>query len=681
MRLFYHCFALAIGGTLLAAPLAHAADTLKPLLSGNEISAARKAFKRIDFAAPLPAALKRSEHAALFAKIRDWDAIQSNRFDDIKLERVTRSAAQMRDFPRWVTTRRRMEAALSFTDPADLILAWFAAAAPLTGKGEMLQADALIRQGVDTADQTKQLRDGWRRAWLSFDEEDIAMGRHRARFTAQDHAERARFLMAFEGYSAARRMLTRVPPKQKRLLNARLKLRGFLAGVDAAVKAVPADLQTDPALILDRAYWRRQKGKDDAAISLLTRDLDAMALKRPERLWRERHFWARRLLREGSPERAYTLTAEHNLRVDDQDTSSRANKIRIAFADAEWTAGWIALRFLGRPEQALMHFQRMYSVVETPVSRSRGAYWLARAAAALGDTQAARQWYQRAALYPHRYYGRLAAETLDTAPISITLDINAVAPEDKDSAYRAFASGTLPSAARLLKDAGRDDLVGVFLAHIAWTQQTPEDVYLMARFGAELGRPDLPLRVAKKLEAKAIVYRDAGYPSIKLPNQLKDKAALMHAIARQESAFDPTVVSRAGARGLMQLMPATAKRVARENNMTYRYRALTQDPAYNMALSSHYLDFLDGEFRGATPLMVAAYNAGENAVARWLRTNGDPRDGDVDAIDWMEMIPYSETRNYVQRVLEALVIYQAQFESVDQRSLHAILSAKADADG
>lgn len=681
MRLFYHCFGLVIASAVLAASPSFAAETLKPLLKGKEVSAAKKAFKKPNFAAPLPAPLKRNAHAALLAKIRDWDAIQSNRLDDIDLKRVVQSAAQMRDFPRWTTTRRRIESALSFTDPADVILSWFAVAEPITGKGDMLQADALIRQGVDSADQTQQLRDGWRRAWLSFDEEDVAIGRHRARFTAQDHAERARFLMAFEGYSAARRMLPRVSPKQKKLLNARLKLRGFLAGVDAAVKAVPADLQTDPALILDRAYWRRQKGKEDAAISLLTSDLDAMALKRPERLWRERHFWARRLLREGSPERAYQLTADHNLLVDGQDTSNRASKIRVAFADAEWTAGWIALRFLDRPEQALVHFQRMYNSVATPVSRSRGAYWLARAAAALGDTQAARQWYQRAALYPHRYYGRLAAETLDSAPLSITLDINAVAPEDKDGAYSAFLTAALPKAARLLKDAGRDDLVGTFLAHIAWTQETPEDVYLMSRFGAELGRPDLPLRVAKKLEAKAIVYRDAGYPSIKLSKQLQDKAALMHAIARQESAFDPTVVSRAGARGLMQLMPATAKRVARENNMTYRYRALTEDPAYNMALSSHYLDFLEGEFSGATPLMVASYNAGENAVARWLRTNGDPRDEAVDSIDWMEMIPYSETRNYVQRVLEALVIYQTQFEPAGQSSLHAILSAKADADG
>lgn len=681
MRLFYKYFVIAIGCWAMTAPGARAAQTLSPLLTTKEIAAAKKTFKRPGFAEPLPATLARSREAALLAKLRDWDAIQGNRFEDADLPRVTKSAAQMQDFPRWLTTRRRIESALSFTDPADLILAWFAVASPVTGKGDMLQADALIRKGIDNADQTEQMRTGWRRAWLSFEDEDVAMGRHAARLTDEDDAERARFLMAFEGYSAARRMLPRLPKDQRALLNARLKLRGFLAGVDAALIAVPPHLKNDSALALDRAYWRRQKGKEDGAIALLTPSLDAMALHRPERLWRERHFWARRLLREDKPERAYALTAPHGLRIDDADTSSRATKVRVAFADAEWISGWIALRFLDRPEQALVHFQRMYHNVATPVSRSRGAYWLGRASAALGDNQTARQWYQRAALYPHRYYGRLAAETLDAAPLAVTLDINAVAPENRDDSYTRFLSGALPHAARLLKDAGRNDLVGAFLSHIAWTQTSPEDVYLMSRFGAHIGRPDLPLRVAKKLEADGIVYRDAGYPSIKLPQKLKGKAALMHAIARQESAFDPTVVSRAGARGLMQLMPATAKRVARDNNMTYRYAALTADPSYNMALSSHYLDFLESEFKGAAPLMIASYNAGENAVARWVRTYGDPRASDVDAIDWMEMIPYSETRNYVQRVLEALVIYQARFGPENQGGLHSLLTAKADADG
>lgn len=660
---------------LTASPASFASDILKPVLSDAEARAAQKAFKKPAFARALPAALSGRSDKALLAKLRDWAAIQANAIDDEDISKLTQSAAQMRDFPRWSTTRRRIEARLTFTDPADVILAWFAAAKPITGKGDMLQADALIRAGVNSAEQTAQMRKGWRRAWMSFDEEDIVIGRHMARLTSDDHLVRARFLMAYEGYSAARRMLPRLDEDQRLLLQARLKLRGFSAGVDSAVTAVPAGFQDDPSLILDRAYWRRQKRKQDGAIELLTPDLNPMALVRPERLWRERHFWARRLLKEKDPDGAYTLVANHGM------TPKSSSKVRAAFADAEWTAGWLALRFRDRPEQALVHFQRMYNNVTTPISRARGAYWLGRAAAAIRDSAAATQWYKRAALYPHRYYGRLAAENLDTPPLAITLDISAVAPMDADAAYAAFLGGQLPRAARLLKDAQRNDLVGTFLSHIAWSQKTPEDVYLMSRFGSALGRPDLPLRVAKKLEAEGIIYRDAGYPTIKLAKAIKPKAPLMHAIARQESVFDPTVVSRAGARGLMQLMPATAKRVAKENGLTYRYRDLTGDPAYNMALSSHYIDFLAETFDDASPLMVASYNAGENAVARWVKTYGDPRDPAIDAIDWMETIPYSETRNYVQRVLEALMLYQNKFDKTRQRRLHSILSGGDEADG
>lgn len=674
-----HFFIAAFVFAGLAASAAQASTALlDPILPNKAAEAATKALKRPEFGEALPSTLKRSEHADLIATLRDWQAIQSDRLDAHDIGDVARRAAQLMDYPRWTTTRRRIEAQLAFDDPPETILAWFAVAQPITGKGEMLHADALIRSGIDSAEQTTQLRSGWRRAWLSFDEEDGVMSRHRARLSEEDHTERAHFLMAYEGYSAARRMLLRLPADQRALINARLKLRGSLAGVDSAIKTVPDTLKNDPSLILDRAYWRRNKGRDEAAMELLTPNLSAMALKRPERLWRERHFWARRLLRLKDPARAYNLASNHGLTLAPSEDRS---KVRVAYADAEWTAGWIALRFLDRPEQALVHFQRMYDNVGTPVSRSRGAYWLGRAAQALGDSVAMTQWYQRAAMHPHRYYGRLAAENLDTPPVAMSLDISIVAPIDTQTAYAAFLNRPLIEATRVLKDAGRDDLVGVFTAHIAWQQETPEDVYLMARFGAELGRPDLPLRVAKKLEADGIVYSDAGYPTIKLSSKLKSKAALMHAIARQESAFDPTVVSRAGARGLMQLMPATAKRMARDNNIRYRFDALTADPAYNMTLSSHYLDFLDEKFSGTTPLMVASYNAGENATARWLDTYGDPRDANIDEIDWMELIPYAETRNYVQRVLEALVLYDQKLTPERKRPLHSLLSGKVGTDG
>lgn len=654
-----------------------AVDTLAPYLSEPAARRAQKVFKQPEFSAPLPGILARRKDSALIAKVRDWAAIQQQRVSDVPLGQLTRSAAQMQAFPNWLTTRRRVEAAFSFTDAPDDILAWFAVTGPVTGRGKLLRADALIRSGLDAPEQSASLRAAWGTAWLDYTDEDIVMGRYQDRFSAADHIARAKFMVAYEGYSSARRMLRRLPADDRKLLRARLALRAFEAGVDAAIAAVPQHYKADPALILDRAYWRRQKGKEDSAIALLQTDLNAMALQRPERLWRERHFWARRRLRKGDYQTAYTLAARHNLKV----TGNASQKVRVAYAEAEWTAGWIALRFLNQPAQALVHFKAMHGAVSTPVSRTRGAYWAGRALAALGEAVEAKNWYQRAAAYPHRYYGMLAANALGERPEPAQLTINAVAPMNAKQAYRIFLNTELVQAARLLKDAQRNDLVGDFLSQIALTQQTPEQVYLMSRFGAELGRPDLPLKVAKRLETRGIIYADAGYPSIQLPKSLRGKAALIHAIARQESAFNPTVVSRAGARGLMQLMPATAKRVAREKRMPYRYAELTQDPVYNMTLSSHYLDFLSAEFNAINPLMIAAYNAGENAVSRWIKTYGNPHDPTVDAVDWVELIPYSETRNYTQRVLEALIIYQPRFSPDDERSLSALLAGEGPAGG
>ncbi|MEO0412971.1 MAG: lytic transglycosylase domain-containing protein [Pseudomonadota bacterium] len=673
-RLTWHIFFLFV---LIASAVPARAETMPPLLSPAEASAAKTYLKQPKPGERLPAALAKSPHGRAIETLHSWALFQDNRVDKLQPQALVASATRLQELPRFKTTKRRVENQLSFDDPPDTILGWFAITPPSTGKGQLLKADALIRSNVAVPEQTVKIQAGWRRAWLDYDEEDTFLARHRARLRPEDHSARARFLMAYEGYSAARRMVARLPADEAKLLNARLKLRGFQAGVDAAVKQVPAALQTDPALTLDRAYWRRKRKLNDAAMLLLKPDLDAMALERPQRLWTERHFWARRLLKEKKYERAYALASNHNLIAQLPDGTPTPSALRVAFAEAEWLSGWLALRFLDRPAAAYGHFQTMFNNVTTPISRTRGAYWLGRTALALQDEDLARYWLRRAAGMPHRYYGRLAAEMLDEPPSVMALRVEDVRPAEADALYAALLDREDAVYLRLLKEAGRDDLVGVFISDIAWKQTAPEDVYLLSRFGAALGRPDLPLKVAKKLEAQGIVYQDAGYPTIALSKRLKELAPLMHAIARQESVFNPTVVSRAGAQGLMQLMPATAKRTARKHNLPYRFSRLTEDPAYNMQLASHYLNFLAETFDDTVPLMVAGYNAGENAVLRWTRDYGLPQDQDVDAIDWMERIPYSETRNYVQRVLEALVIYQDKLSPQNARTLHAIVGSTA----
>lgn len=667
--------------TLVVSTVPAYGETVPALLTPAQARAAKSFLKRPQLGEPLPAALAKSPYRGALELLHSWVLFQDNRIDKLQPAALVESAKRLQDLPRFKTTKRRVESELSFADAPETILGWFAVAPPSTGKGDLLKADALIRSNVAVPEQTAKIQAGWRRAWLDYDEEDAFLGRHRARLRPEDHIARARFLMAYEGYSAARRMVARLPADEAKLLSARLKLRGFQAGVDAAVEQVPAALKTDPSLTLDRAYWRRKRKLDDAAMLLLKPDLDAMALERPQRLWKERHFWARRLMKQQKYERAYGLARHHNLTPKSSNGTPSTSAVRVAFAEAEWLSGWIALRFLDRPAAAYGHFQTMFNSVTTPVSRTRGAYWLGRTALALQDEELARYWFRRAAGMPHRYYGRLAAEMLDEPPTVMALSVSDVRPAEADALYSALLERIDTRHLRLLKEAGRDDLVGVFISDMAWKQTAPEDVYLLSRLGAALGRPDLPLKVAKKLELEGIVYSDAGYPTIALDKSLKRLAPLMHAVARQESVFNPTVVSRAGAQGLMQLMPATAKRTARKHNLPYRFTKLTDDPAYNMQLASHYLDFLAGTFEDTTPLMVAGYNAGENAVLRWTRDYGLPSDNSVDAIDWMERIPYSETRNYVQRVLEALVIYQEKLSPQNARTLHAIVGSSASVAG
>lgn len=663
------CFALANA--------AQAADTLPALMNAGTARAAKAYLAKPEASKPSPAKLSSSQYAAELKILHRWIAFQKAKTKELDADALVTQALSLVDMPRFLTTRRRVENQLSFDDRADTILRWFASAKPNTGKGELLYADALTRTGLNSPENTKRIQAAWRRAWLDYDEEDAFLARHRARLRPEDHVARARFLMGYEGYSAARRMVARLPADEAALLNARLKLRGFSAGVDAAVAAVPPALLDTPSLTLDRAYWRRKRNLDDAAMLLLKADLDAMQLERPQRLWRERHFWARRLMKTGEYDRAYALAKHHNLSLTDASGAPSSKAVRVAFAEAEWLAGWLALRFLDEPATGYSHFQRMFNNVETPVSRTRGAYWLGRSALALKDPELARYWFMRAARMPQRYYGRLAAEMLNETPGVMALTVEDVAPAEADVLYQQLVTSRDAIFVRLLKEAERHDMVGTFLSHLAYQETAPEDVYLLSRFGAALGRPDLPLKVAKKLEVQGIVYMDAGYPTLALPRALRAQAPLMHAVARQESAFNPTVVSRAGAQGLMQLMPATAKRIAREHGLTYRFSKLTEDPRYNMRLSSHYLDFLASTFSDAVPLTVAGYNAGENAVLRWTRDYGLPSDQSIDAIDWMERIPYSETRNYVQRVLEALVIYQEKLTPQQAQSLHALLGSKA----
>jgi soluble lytic murein transglycosylase len=332
------------------------------------------------------------------------------------------------------------------------------------------------------------------------------------------------------------------------------------------------------------------------------------------------------------------------------------------FADAEFVAGWLSLRYLDEPARALEHFTRLVDGVSYPVSVSRGRYWQGRAAEAMGQANDAERYYRLAAVHQTAFYGQLAIARLgDTAPPLLDLPPSPV-PTEADAI--AFESRPVARALRLLAEQGEDYLFRVFIYHLDDELEDAADSLLLAQLAQDYGYLRQGVRAAKAASYRWNILPEVSYPVIDLPppsGRIEPEPALVHAIIRQETEFDPRAISGAGARGMMQMMPATARQTARRLGLPYRYEALTYDAEYNMRLGRYHLQEVIDEFDGSYILAMAAYNAGGHRARRWIEDYGDPRSPDVDPIDWMESIPFSETRNYVQRVLENVQVYRWRF--------------------
>jgi soluble lytic murein transglycosylase len=531
-------------------------------------------------------------------------------------------------------------------DPADneLIRRLFQDRAPLTTRGSIRYAEALFR-----VDQDEPARALIRRAWAEGDfsasEELKFYRKYRRVLTTQDHIDRLDNLLWDYRRSAAKRMLERVPGDYRKLALARMRLQRRQHGVDEAVKEVSAALSNDPGLIFDRMRWRRQKRLHDGVVELLLDPPDRLV--HPTRWWFERELQIRRALRSRQFDLAYRLASRHGQTEGDE------------YAAAEWLSGWLALRFGRQPHTAQRHFERLYVGAGAPVIQAQAAYWLGRTAAALGDRALATEWYQRAADHRIAYYGQLAAEELGIAYRPPP------PPPPAGARLRAqFDAKELVRVVRLLIEVDATAQLNPFLTRLADLAGSPAEVGLVADLAAESGRPHLITQVGRFAAYYGHVNEAAAFPIPDLeglvrPPPGEPEAALLLGVARQESIFNPWVASHKGAQGLMQLIPQTANLMARSLRMPYNRGLLTGSPDYNIRLGSHYLKTLLARYQGETALAVAAYNAGPRRVEEWLRLHGDPRRGGrYDLIDWIELIPFDETRNYVQRVLEGRGMYR-----------------------
>ena len=469
--------------------------------------------------------------------------------------------------------------------------------------------------------------------------------------------------LAWTEPNAAARQLLRVPPEDRRLGEVRLALRRDEANARGLLNALPEKMRADPTIMLEQARWLRRNEQDDAALVLwLASGNEAEKAALPERqsaFWDERSLLARRRLRVGDAEGAYRLAAGH--------AQTRVEQI----VDAEFLAGFVALRRLGNRELATKHFQTLAAASNAAITQGRAQYWLGRAAS---NAVIARNFYRAAAAFPNTFYGQLGALAAGDTPQTLAARLTeALKPVDSTQALD-LAGRELARAAAILVSWGVPRRAAPFLLRLDEIAPDPATRDLTARLATGLGAPQVAVALARRAGRDGLVPLATGWPQgVAIPGEAGVEPALTLGIIRQESSFDAAVTSPAGARGLMQLMPATAAQMGRKLNVAAPVAALTDDPALNLRLGTAYLALLIAQFDNAAPLVMAGYNAGPNRVGEWLAFNGDPRRGAIDAIDWIELIPFAETRNYVQRVTENQVIYRAQAGSTAPHPLAAWL--------
>lgn len=565
-----------------------------------------------------------------------------------------------RGFPEEEKLRRSAEAALDRQSAdASSVVAYFDRVPPLTNPARAQYALALKALGRPEADA--MARAAWRGGAMSEAAEAAILAGWGATFTPDDEDARMDALLWAGNPSPAARQTARVSAARRGLFAAR---QATLIGLDpySAAEGTSIDvLNADPGFIWSRARQLRRQGNGAAAQALIA---NRPLLARPP-LNREK--WVDELLANargaaavGDARTAYRIAAG----IDDafargEDVSQAAYDLRDDYTSLMWLGGQQALRQLNNGADAAPLFWRYGSAARTPGTRSKGFYWAGLAAAQGGQANDAQRYFEMAAAYADQFYGLLALERLGRPVPRFAADAD-VQPTPQERA--AFNASLLTQAVReAARDADWRTTVR-FFREISNQQQTKSQHVLVAQLARELGRRDLGVIVGQAAAARGYLdFQHIAFPVIPVPPGYEHAWTMIHAIARQESQFSQNAVSHAGARGLMQLMPATANEQAGKLGLSYSTSALIDDAGYNLQVGGAYFQRLLNYFNGSYPLAVAAYNAGAGNVNKWLRANGDPRAGGIGWIDWIERIPLSETRNYVQRVMENAVVYEAMY--------------------
>ncbi|WP_395073604.1 transglycosylase SLT domain-containing protein [Hyphococcus sp.] len=551
------------------------------------------------------------------------------------------------DWPARARIHAFVEKKIPSSAPADQVLAFFDSREPVTGIGKLRLAKALFAVG-DKIGGEQQIRDAWLNETLTLAEEKQILADYANKLTKEDHAARVDRLLWGRQVTNARRVFPYLDSDERRKAEARSALLLQASTAQKLYDRLPENDKLDPGVLLAAVRYHRRRGEEQYALALASMaPEDPDAVRDGGRWWSERNLLMRWALKNGRFADAYTVAADHRM-TEGAD-----------YAEAEFYAGWIALRFLNAPERAEIHFKALASEVASPISTSRAQYWLGRAAAAQGHESEARIYYANAAQNYYSYYGQLAAEAVGGA-YSLSKFPAPVQSSPEDRAL--FSARPTVAALRILSDLDLEYEFMVFAYHVDDQLERPGEYMELAKLTDGEGAPHLTVRAGKVAIQRGAFSPEVAYPLVFVPDEASRFVApeIILGLSRQESEFNPRAFSRAGARGVMQLIPTTAQITARKEGMLYSRNALLDDPVYNMTIGSAHVSHLMDRFDGSLIMTLAAYNAGAARVDQWVTQYGDPRSDAVDPLDWVELIPFSETRNYVQRVLENIQVYRGR---------------------
>jgi len=534
---------------------------------------------------------------------------------------------------------------LNTTSP-NTVIGWFQSNPPLSGYGKIKLAESYFLKG-ENSEGSRLLKEGWIDASLNSKDLRYLNKKYKKILNSSDHIKRAEYMAWEYKYWDLKRILRYLPKDYRALYNARQIVMSSSYGVDKAIANVPTKFKNDMGLNYDRLKWRRRRGRLDSSIEIIDKAPNNKdELIKPDLWWKERSIISRSLIYKKKYLKAYEIAKNHSLTEGPE------------FAEAEWMSGWISLTFLNDPNVALKHFKNFYANVGYPISLARGAYWVGLTYEKLGNKQLSKKFFEEGSEYLTTYYGQLSFQKIKPFEEFELKDDS----KYSDKFQKEFYENPLSKHVIFLKEINKTKYSKDIIKHLAELDVEKGSEVLAAKLATEIGRYDYAIQVSKKASYEKRFYNRFNYPIITTPSMINNKAMPSQesilAITRQESEFDPKANSYAGAKGMMQLMTYTAKLVSKQMNVRYVKSKLTSDPEYNIRLGTYYFNSLLNEYNEVYPFAIAAYNAGPKRVRTWRKVNGDPTKKNIDYVNWIELIRFEETRNYVQRVLENINVYK-----------------------